>query len=142
MQAWGLNQFTHSATAVEQRFDANIASALRSTHSSFRKIKTASVKALAHLLSEDSPPAFEIVYIDGSHLPADVLTDAVLAWRLLRSGGILILDDARWHEVTGKEPSECPAAAIDAFLNVFGNQLLVLEQGYQCIVQKQDVGAL
>ncbi len=34
----------------------------------------------------------QIIYIDGSHCPPDVLTDAVMAWKLLTDGGIMILD--------------------------------------------------
>ncbi len=38
--------------------------------------------------------SLQIVYIDGSHYPQDVLTDAVMAWKLLNEGGIMILDGA------------------------------------------------
>ena len=34
----------------------------------------------------------QVVYIDGSHLPQDVLTDAAMAWKLLKKDGILIFD--------------------------------------------------
>lgn len=34
----------------------------------------------------------QVIYIDGSHHPQDVLTDAVMAWKLLKTEGILILD--------------------------------------------------
>lgn len=34
----------------------------------------------------------QVVYIDGSHDASDVLTDAVMAWKLLAQGGIMILD--------------------------------------------------
>lgn len=34
----------------------------------------------------------QVVYIDGSHLPQDVLTDAVMAWKLLKNEGIMIFD--------------------------------------------------
>ena len=34
----------------------------------------------------------QVVYIDGSHAARDVIADAVLAWALLRPGGILIFD--------------------------------------------------
>jgi predicted O-methyltransferase YrrM len=37
--------------------------------------------------------AYDLIYIDGSHFPADVLEDAVLSWRLLKPGGMLIFDD-------------------------------------------------
>ena len=35
------------------------------------------------------------MYIDGSHAARDVISDAVLAWALLRPGGVLIFDGAR-----------------------------------------------
>lgn len=73
---------------------------------------------------------------DRSHEPADVLTDAVLAWRMLLPGGMLILDDYMWHDVVAADQIKCPKPAIDAFLSVFGAQLNVLELNYQCIVQK------
>ena len=34
----------------------------------------------------------QVIYVDGSHVPQDVLTDAVMAWKLLKQGGIMILD--------------------------------------------------
>ena len=34
----------------------------------------------------------QVIYIDGSHLAQDVLTDAVMAWKLLKTTGIMILD--------------------------------------------------
>ena len=36
---------------------------------------------------------YDIIYIDGSHEARDVLEDAVLAYRLLKIGGLLIFDD-------------------------------------------------
>jgi hypothetical protein len=40
---------------------------------------------------------FDLVYIDGSHEAADVLSDAILAWPLLQTGGLLGFDDYDWH---------------------------------------------
>jgi SAM-dependent methyltransferase len=34
-------------------------------------------------------PAFDLVFVDGSHLHADVASDLAIAARLLRPGGIL-----------------------------------------------------
>ena len=42
--------------------------------------------------------AFDFIYIDGSHMRVDVLLDAVLAWQLLKPGGIMALDDYEWNE--------------------------------------------
>lgn len=36
---------------------------------------------------------YDILYVDGSHLAADVLTDAILGWGLVKVGGIIIFDD-------------------------------------------------
>jgi predicted O-methyltransferase YrrM len=39
---------------------------------------------------------FDIIYIDGNHEPEFVLEDAVLSFRKLKSGGIMIFDDYGW----------------------------------------------
>ena len=39
---------------------------------------------------------FDIIYIDGNHEPEYVLEDAVLSFRKLKVGGILIFDDYGW----------------------------------------------
>ena len=36
---------------------------------------------------------FDIIYIDGNHEPEYVLEDAVLSFRKLKPGGIIIFDD-------------------------------------------------
>lgn len=36
---------------------------------------------------------FDIVYVDGSHFPDDVLRDAILSFELLRVGGYIVFDD-------------------------------------------------
>lgn len=54
---------------------------------------------------------FDIVYIDGNHEPEYVLEDAVLSFRKLKKGGIMIFDDYGWGgpDLTQK--------GIDAFLS-------------------------
>jgi predicted O-methyltransferase YrrM len=39
---------------------------------------------------------FDIVYIDGNHEPEYVMEDAVLGFRKLKEGGIMIFDDYGW----------------------------------------------
>lgn len=89
------------------------------------------------------PPASQdIVYIDGSHTAADVLEDMVLAWRLLESGGLMILDDYRWKGF--KDPSRpalpdelLPGLAIDAFVSANRNDVEVVLKGYQMVLRKR-----
>ena len=77
---------------------------------------------------------YEFIYIDGSHVAADVLSDAVLSWPLLRHGGILIFDDYRW----GADLPELmkPGIAIRAFMSVFESQYAVVSDQYQMIISK------
>jgi predicted O-methyltransferase YrrM len=75
-----------------------------------------------------------LVYVDGDHRAAEVLEDAVLAWRFLRPGGILIFDDYGW-EVPGNALEE-PALAVDVFLRVYAMRLTVVHRGWQVIVRK------
>ena len=126
---------------MEQRFDANIAQALTADQHSaperVRKMKAHAHVALAQLIVEQEH--FNVIYIDGCHEPAAVLSDACQAWTLLKTGGILIFDDYEWHVVTQRPARTCPQPAIDAFVEIFGTQLIVLDLGYQCIVQKVPI---
>ena len=40
--------------------------------------------------------SFDIIYIDGNHEPDYVLEDAVLSFRKLKTGGVMIFDDYGW----------------------------------------------
>ena len=54
---------------------------------------------------------FDMIYIDGNHEPEYVLEDAVLCFRKLKRGGIMIFDDYGWG---GPDLTQ---RGIDAFLN-------------------------
>lgn len=73
-------------------------------------------------------PKFDFVYIDGSHRADDVLTDAVMAFQLVRSGGIMAFDDYVWTEKPVQEmnPLDNPRIAVDCFFNVFRRHLSVM----------------
>ncbi len=53
--------------------------------------------------------ASQVIYVDGSHKARDVIADAVLAWALLRPGGILIFDGA--PASLADKGQGCPAMA-------------------------------
>lgn len=87
------------------------------------------------ILREYSSGYFDFAYIDGSHLAGDTLEDAVLAFRLLKKGGIMIFDDYTWGR--GLPLAEVPAVGIDAFVYVFADQLEVLEKNSQMVIRKK-----
>lgn len=78
--------------------------------------------------------SFDIIYVDGSHDKADVLEDAVLCYRLLKEGGILILDDYRLVDLN--VPTILPKAGIDPFAQCFDQRMSVIHNGEQVILKK------
>lgn len=110
------------------RFDRN----LEPYSARLTKIKGRSVSALDTLLV--AKKKFDFIYVDGSHRREDVLTDSVLAWRLLKIGGILIWDDYKWRR---DQPSEVrPEHAIDLFCSMFAGCYEELHRDYQVIIKK------
>lgn len=76
--------------------------------------------------------SFDILYIDGNHEPEYVLEDAVLAFRKLKVGGMLIFDDYGWGG------PDLTKRGIDAFLNGYHKRIVVLGQREsQVFVQKK-----
>ena len=67
---------------------------------------------------------YDLVFVDGSHLAPDVLSDAVHAYRLCRNGGRIVFDDYSW----GPDRDDRPQVAIDAFSSVFVGKVTELFQ--------------
>ena len=126
---------------VEKRFDRNveIAKARAGNAVDLHKRKTHSADGLVQLLSEGNKEAFDFIYIDGSHQAPDVLTDCVLAFHLLRVGGLMILDDYLWSPDVqgGQDFYNLPKPAVDAFMNIFQRKMTVLQAPlYQLYARK------
>lgn len=77
---------------------------------------------------------YDFIYIDGSHLASDTLEDAVLSFRLLKKGGIMIFDDYTWGRQLPLD--QIPAVGIDAFVMAYVNKLEVLERNSQLILRR------
>ena len=100
-----------------------------------RIFRSSTVQALAQLLTADSSGnEFDLIYIDASHRADDVITDAVMSFRLLKPHGLLIFDDYEWER--RPSPLDRPKIAIDAFMNVFQRSLSVIHVGYQVLLKK------
>jgi predicted O-methyltransferase YrrM len=115
--------------AVEARFDKNMALALKANPAAkMTKHKKPATMAMAELITQNKSGYFDLIYIDGSHRAPDVLNDAVMAFHLLRVGGVMIFDDYLWHlEPAGAQnPLNMPKPAVDAFLNLFQQKMQVM----------------
>lgn len=76
-------------------------------------LQESSKSALPWLLSnKPGAESFDLVYVDGSHMCADVLFDALLAFELLRPGGVIVFDDYEWDRYR-HNPACHPKRAVD-----------------------------
>lgn len=120
-------RFEHNTMVMKERFPERYVDALKGT----------STQWLSHWLVEDPEdhPTFDFIYIDGSHIAKDVLTDACMAWALLKPKGIMVFDDYMWGDP--RDILHRPKPAIDAFTNLFAEELNIVHVGYQLVVQKK-----
>ena len=81
---------------------------------------------------------YDIIYIDGAHNGPAVLEDVILAWRLLKIGGVLIMDDYRWWPTSSR--IKTPRYAIDIFAEAFADRFdLIHSEGQVIFVRKERV---
>lgn len=121
---------------VEERFRRNLIVATEKLPR--RRIiqqKGTSVREIARWLTTDNQH-FDFIYIDGSHLAKDVMTDACMAWPLLKPKGLMVFDDYLWVP-NARDILHRPKAAIDAFTNLFAEEVEIVHIGYQLIVRKK-----
>ena len=112
----------------ERRFDANTAEFT----ARIEKIKGQSAQVLPKL--GVAGRLFDLAYIDGSHIAADVFADAALVWPLLERGGLVIFDDYEWYGF--EDVMQNPKLGIDAFLKAFDGRYRMIERGYQIAIEK------
>ena len=79
---------------------------------------------------EDS--SFDFEYIDGDHNGPEALTDMILAWRLLRVGGIMAVDDIHRRWARGRSSVR---EAWRAFCDVY-------EDGYEFVYREPHQAAV
>ena len=128
-------------SAVEERFTRNVAIAKAQSEAdvSVQLFKGSSFDQLASLIALGHGQSFDIVYVDGSHLCSDVLSDLVLSVQLCKVGGLIICDDYLWPSpVHGQESlQDHPKLAIDSFVNCYARKLLLYNTPlYQLHIRK------
>jgi tetratricopeptide (TPR) repeat protein len=111
----------------ESRFDHNIG--ITGQGGKVTKLVGNSAEQLRSL----SPDTYHFIYIDGSPLARDVLTDAVLAWGLLKANGLLVFADYGFDE---RNPDYNPKLGTDAFMSCFAKQISLLHRSSLVILEK------
>ncbi len=116
-------------SSVRQRFKINTAIEVKNAACPVKLVcyKEKSITALSKLIAQGMSRSFDSIYIDGSHEATDVIADAILAFELLRKGGIIAFDDYLWG---GPVPQQrdllsTPKIAIDTFTNIFFKKVAI-----------------
>ena len=136
----GIEHGSMELGGLKKQFEDNIASVGSSAKVDVRA--GTSLEQLCRLIAENTPQ-FDFISVDASHQAADVLGDAILAFQLLKPGGVIAFDDYIWSPVRpGTEnPLLLPKMAIDAFTTIYSQKLRILPNLplYQLYVQKYSV---
>ena len=125
---------TQEQGGIEQVFHENMRKAGLSGR--VMALKGDSVERLLDLVIEKA--LFDLIYVDGSHKCIDCYTDMALSWRLLKSGGTMIVDDYmyRGDRVTSGLVLEYPMKGVDHFLSKYEGAYRVLDKGYRVCLEK------
>lgn len=98
--------------------------------------KVTAIQGRSHDILKTLKQDYDIVYVDGSHYQTDVLEDMVLAFDVLKPGGIMVCDDYGMTYET-EELLFVPRLAIDAFVSVFEPKIETIHVGWQYILRKK-----
>lgn len=96
-------------------------------------LKKTTAEALKGLAHAENPFA-DFIYVDAAHDSMNVLRDSVLAFDLLKVGGVMIWDDYLWEVMEAE--TDRPKLAIDAFLATYARRLEVIGLGWQLAVRR------
>jgi predicted O-methyltransferase YrrM len=124
-----IDPFNHLPTKT--LFEQNISKAV-SNMQSYKTMTDYSYVALARLISQRRQ--FDFIYIDGAHHNHEVITDAVMSWKLLKDGGIMVFDD--YFPLTDGMIPSSPKTAIDTFLLLFSEDFELLFTNTQVGIRK------
>lgn len=111
---------------IENNFDEN----LKPYQGKFKKYKM-----MSEIFFKKNTFDFDVIYIDGSHLAEDVLSDCRSSWSCLKKDGILILDDFFWNNYDKIEHN--PAYAINIFLKeIKSDYKIICLSKFQLFIRK------
>lgn len=117
---------------VRQRAERNLANAIK-----LQQIDLVVDKSLNYLRSSKRPRDGEIdlVFVDGSHEARDAMEDMVLTWPLLRTGGVMVLDDIQRRWLMGRPwTHQATRSFLDAYETLYDK---VYETPKQMAIRKR-----
>lgn len=139
---WLLDKFINRPNDTLHCIDINQTEYLKNNLAPYKNVQFhlgASSDVLCELWCKYKSPVADLIYIDGSHLPKHILEDAVISWKLLKVGGVMVFDDYEWG--LNGELDDKPKTGIDAFRFGYQKHYELLDDfnkinSYQLYVQK------
>jgi predicted O-methyltransferase YrrM len=119
---------------VEQRFTNNLQVAYQKfpARAALKRRGTSAIQLAGDICDQF---LYDFIYVDGSHTAKDVLSDAVMAWKLLAKGGLMVFDDYVWGDP--RDVLHRPKLAIDSFVNIYAEEVELVFAGYQLVIRKK-----
>lgn len=111
----GSNDMSENPVDVQSNFAHNLSV---NTNKNVEYIRKYSEDGLIELINRGVRP--ELIYIDGDHKSAEVLTDLVLSFKLLVTGGVILCDDTgdwQYTDSNGTTAAQMsPRMAVEMFM--------------------------
>jgi predicted O-methyltransferase YrrM len=103
-------------------------------HEKNKQIKTISGESLVELANLYKQEAqFDFIYIDAGKTAVENISSLIIAERILKIGGIVVIDDYGWDKLP--DPRYCPKLGIDKFTEITVLSEIFMK-GYQMAFKK------
>lgn len=110
----GSNDMTEDFNIVQQNFVHNLNEC---QYKNVTYVQKYSKDGLIDLINKKVQA--ELIYIDGDHKASEVLTDLVLAWQLLKIGGVMLCDDTTTWRYTDKNGTQSAQMSVRMAVEMF-----------------------
>jgi predicted O-methyltransferase YrrM len=107
---------------LQERFDVNIS--LTGHPEKVIKKVNRSLEVLPSLSSN----SYDLIYVNSFYNSFDVLWNAVLLWKLLKVGGIIIFDDYAWNKKNKMD--------VDHFIGGYSSQIKIIHKWCDVFIEK------
>jgi hypothetical protein len=128
-----IDTWIYNKDRIEDLFYSNIKAA--GLQNRIKGIKGDSKLVLLDLIKQTA--VFDFIYVDGSNKCLDVALDLFLSWQLLRTGGVMAIND---YLYSPEADLVLEYHAVNYFLELHKNEYIVLEKGYMVFIQKSTFG--
>jgi predicted O-methyltransferase YrrM len=123
-------------TWANEKWERNFHSNLKQ-HEQHQRVVVSKKDATKFCIENNVPHTIDLVYIDADHLATSVLVQAALCFRMLKRGGVMIIDDYGWtggKQNGGKLP---PKVGVDCFMTTFIEEYDLLIKNWQVVIKKK-----